>query len=175
MNFDIDIAKHLYVSHTDSMPLGFEKYKVAGSAQDSLQGNFGTLINQSIPADNWHINLHYFFFNTYTWLKYPNIKDSPVILFNCGKRELKIHYYISSDKRVWLSGNNPLKKDDCAVMDGDYYRFPVACEQGNYQFFTVTGEPHQIESIMYNDVLREIVFPELLDMLRSIGHKINIA
>jgi hypothetical protein len=175
MNIGIDIEKHSYVFHSNMIPSGFEKYKVPGSTIYSLEGDFGALINQSIPADNWHISLHYFFFKTYTWLRYPGSRDCPVIIFNCGKNDLKIHNYVSPDQRVWLSCNGgPLKEDDCAILDCDYYLFPVACEKGNYQFFTVTGGPHQIESIVYNDVLREIAIPELLDTLRDIGHKINV-
>lgn len=173
MNFEINRSKHPDVNTTNQIPSQHQKMAIKGASVHCMQGDFGVLINQNIPSDSWRIYMHHFFFESYTWIQYPANEIYPLILLNYGK-ELKIYSYLGPDQRVKICGNEFLGKRTFHILAGDYPLFPTACDKGEYHFFSVAGHLHQVETIIQNPVLRDLIFPELIEMLTAIGKKLKL-
>ena len=172
MNFEINHSMHPEVETTDHIPVQHQNIAISGASVHCQQGNFGVLINQTIPSDSWRICMHHFFFGSYTWIQYPANEIYPLILFNYGK-ELKIYTYLGPGQPVKICGNDFLGKRTLNILTGDYALFPTACDKGEYHFFSVAGHLHQVETIIQNPLLRDSIFPELIQMLTAIVKKIK--
>jgi len=173
MNFDINRSMHPNVQTINFLPAQHKNIYIEGASVHCLQGDFGVLINQTIPSDSWRISMHHFFFESYTWIQYPANEIYPLILFNHGK-ELKIYTYLGPDQPVKICGNEFLGKRTFHILAGDYPLFPTACDKGQYHFFSLAGHLHQIETIIQNPILRDSIFPELIEMLNAIGEKLKL-
>jgi hypothetical protein len=173
MNFEINRLMHPNVETIDHIPPQHQNTYIKGAFVHCLQGDFCLLINQTIPSDSWRICMHHFFFASYTWIQYPANEIYPLILFNYGK-ELKIYTYVGPGQPVKLCGNEFLGKKAFNILAGDYALFPAACDKGEYHFFSIAGHLHQVETIIQNPILRDAIFPELIEMLTVIGKKLKL-
>jgi len=173
MNFEINRSMHQHVKIITQIPSAYQNVSIRGASVHCLQGDFGVLINQSIPSDSWRICMHHFFFKSYTWIQYPPNEIYPLVLFNYGK-ELRIYSYLGPDQPVKICGNEFLGKKTFNILSGDYALFPTACDKGSYHFFSIGGHLHQVETIIQNTVLRDSIFPELTKMLTAIGRKLKL-
>jgi hypothetical protein len=173
MNFEINRSMHGRIATSHHIPPQHQNIYIKGASVHCLQGDFGLLFNQTIPSDSWRISMHHFFFESYTWIQYPANEIYPLILFNYG-RELNIHTYLGPDQPIKICGNESLGKRTFNILAGHYALFPTACDKGEYHFFSIAGHLHQVERIIQNPVLRDSVFPELIEMLTAIGKKLKL-
>jgi hypothetical protein len=172
MNFEINRFMHRQVESIDRVPARYKNIQIKGAKAHCLKGDFGTLINQHIPSDSWRISMHHFFFNSYTWILYPLEERYPLIMYNYGQ-ELRIYIHMGPSKRVKICGQEFLGSKVFNALTGNFYHAPIACDSGEYHFFSVAGLIHDVGPVLQNPVLGKLIFTELMKTLAGIATQVK--
>lgn len=170
MFFQPWVVKHPAFVQQNAYPPALQSYHIPGAECRWIMGDFGTLIGQLIPNDQYTVSLHHFFLETFTYVQFPFDTIHPVLLYN---HESVLTFRLEIGKERVPIGPGDFQPHSFHFLNGLHQPYPLSIRKGNYTFFMIDASSLELQTILNNVVLRDIYMKALKDYLRGIARRVG--